>query len=345
MSYCMQSAERKRRYFKWTELDCKSCGGVSTIKKYILRRILSMIPPLLAVVTLVFLVIQLIPGDPVTVMMGKNADPEVAAALRALYGFDKPVFDQYWDWVKNLLHGDLGESFMLKESVGELALQRLARSGQICLIGIVLSLLIAVPAGITCALRHNTFADLGISSLTIVLISVPSFWLAILLSYWLGYKIPVFPVFGYTPIGEDFKKSILTTMLPAISVAAMMAATTTRLLRTSLLEVLDEDYILLARTKGCSEFRAIFVHALRNASIPVFTMVALQIAGLLGGVVVIERVFTFPGMGMLFVTAISNRDYPLLQGCMLVFALVVIVINFLTDVLYAALDPRIRLSK
>ena len=304
-----------------------------------------MIPPLLVVVTLVFLVIQFIPGDPVTVMMGKNADPEVAAALRAEYGFDKPPLEQYWNWLSGLVHGDLGDSYMLKESVGDLALQRLGRSGQICIIGIVLSLFIAIPAGITCALRHNTFADLGISSVTIVLISVPSFWLAILLSYWFGYKIPIFPVFGYTALGEDFWESILTTMLPAISVAAMMAATTTRLLRTSLLEVLDEDYILLARTKGCSEFRTIFVHGLRNASIPVFTMVALQIAGLLGGVVVIERVFTFPGMGMLFVTAISNRDYPLLQGCMLVFALVVIVINFLTDILYAALDPRIRLSQ
>lgn len=314
------------------------------MRKYIINKILSMIPPFIIVITLVFIVVHLIPGDPVTVMLGKEADPTVAAALRAKYGFDKPIMEQYFNWIGNLLRGNLGESYSLKESVGTLALERLGRSGQICVIGITFTLLIAVPAGIVCALTHNSLSDLGISTITIVLISIPSFWLAIMLSYQFGYKMPIFPVFGYTPLKEDFWKSVLTTMLPAISVAAMMAASTTRLLRTSLLEVLDEDYILLARTKGCSEFRTIFVHALRNASIPVFTMVALQIAGLLGGVVVIERVFTFPGMGMLFLSAIDNRDYPLLQGCMMVFASITIIINFLTDILYAVLDPRIRLQ-
>lgn len=314
------------------------------MKKYILHKIIGMIPPFIAVVTLVFVIVHLIPGDPVTVMLGMDANPEVAEALRIKYGFNKPILQQYFDWVGNLLHGDLGESYMLKESVGKLITQRLGRSGQICIIGIVLTLVIAIPAGIACALTHNTFTDLGISTITIILISIPSFWLAIMLSYEFGYKIPIFPVFGYTPLKEDFWKSIWSTMLPAISVAAMMAASTTRLLRTSLLEVLDEDYILLARTKGCSEFRTIFVHGLRNASIPVFTVVAMQIASLLGGVVVIERVYTFPGMGMLFMNAIADRDYPLLQGCMLVFASVVIIINFLTDILYAVLDPRIRLS-
>jgi peptide/nickel transport system permease protein len=315
------------------------------MRKYIIKRLLSTIPPIIAVVTLVFLIIQFVPGDPVTVMMGKEASEEVAAALRAKYGFDQPVHVQYLNWIKDLARGDLGESYSLKNPVVDLITKRLGHSGQICLLGITFSLVLAIPVGIICALKHNSIVDLGISAVTIILISVPSFWLAIMLSYVFGYKIPILPVFGHVPLSKDFWGSIKTTMLPAISVAAMMAATTARLLRTSLLEVMNEDYILLARTKGNSEGRIIFIHAMRNASIPVFTMITLQIAGLLGGVVIIERVYTFPGMGMLIVSAISNRDYPLIQGAILVFAMIIVVINLLTDILYAALDPRIRLTK
>lgn len=313
------------------------------MKKFIFKRLLSTIPVVLGLIIVVFFIVHLIPGDPIAVMLGREATPEAYAALEAQYGFDKPLLEQFWSWFTSMLRGDLGVSLTLKKPVVEAIGERLPRSAVVCVFGIFLSLVIAVPAGIISALRHNTLTDLNITTFTLLLISLPSFWLGIILMMVFSVWIPILPSVGFvSPLKGGLWASFKTIILPVVTIAAALAASTTRLLRTSLLEVLGEDYIMLATVKGNSERRKLFIHALRNAAIPVFTTVSMQVAYLLGGEVIIEKVFAFPGLGQMLLSAIEKRDYPLIQGIVLVIALTVVIINLITDVLYAVIDPRIR---
>lgn len=315
------------------------------MKKFIIRRILTTIPVVLGLVIIVFFIVHLIPGDPISVMLGREVSPEAYEALTVKYGFDKPLLQQFWAWFSRLIHGDLGDSLTLKKPVLDAIAERLPRSSVVCVLGIALSLLIALPAGIISALKHNTLTDFNITTVTLLLISLPSFWFGIILMIVFSVWLPILPSVGYvSPLKGGIWNSLKSMILPVCTIAAALAATTTRLLRTSMLEVLNEDYIKLATMKGNSERRKLLIHALRNAAIPVFTTVSMQVAYLLGGEVIIERVFAFPGLGQMLLSAIEKRDYPLIQGTVLVIALIVVIINLITDVLYAVIDPRIRLE-
>jgi len=312
------------------------------MRKYIYKRLLAIIPVVICLTIIVFLIIHLVPGNPILLMFGYEPDPVQVEAIKELYGLDKPLYQQYFHWISNIIRFDWGKSIHLKEPVWGLIKERLPRTFVLCILGIGLSLLIAIPSGILSAVKHNTFTDLNITTFTLILISIPSFWLGIILVILFAVFIPIFPPGGYIPPEKGLWGSIVSITLPVVVIAAALAASTTRLLRSSLLEVLNEDYIMLARTKGNPNNRVLFIHALRNAFIPVFTTVSMQVAYLLGGEVVIERVFSFPGMGLLLISAIEKRDYPVIQGTILAFTLIVVFVNLITDVLYAAIDPRIK---
>lgn len=312
------------------------------MKKIIITRLLGLIPVLFFLLLIVFLIVHLIPGDPVQVLMGEFGTPELEAALKKKYGLDKSLPMQFLIWMAGIFRGDLGDSIMLHQPVLSIIKQRLPGTALLCVLGIIFSLIIAIPAGVISALRRNKMTDYAISTLTMFFVAVPTFWLGILLIIGFAVLIPIFPATGYTPISEGVGKWILSLVLPVFTIGTAIAASTTRLLRTSMLEVLNEDYVKLAITKGNPLRRVYYIHALRNAINPIYTTVALKFASLLGGVVIIEKVFAFPGMGLLLLNAIENRDYAVVQGTVFVFALIVIFINMITDICYPLIDPRIR---
>jgi len=310
--------------------------------RYILKRILTYIPIIVLISIMIFFIIRLIPGDPVQMMFGKNATQEQIQYVRTLYGLDKPLVQQYLTWVGNLLKGDWGTSIRLGEPVIGLVLERLPRTALLCFTGIILSIIIAVPSGIASALKHNTAADMLITSLNLVFISVPSFLCGILLIILFSVKLKVLPSSGYTSILENFGEGLRCLVLPTFAMASVFFASLSRLIRSSMLEVMGQDYVTLARVKGNKENRVLYIHALKNALIPAVTVIGLQIGYFLGGEVVVEKVFAYPGMGMLLVNAITQRDYPLVQATVFVFTLIVIVVNLLTDITYILVDPKIK---
>ena len=301
-----------------------------------------MIPALLGISVFVFLIIHLIPGDPISVMMGRVSDPEVLAALRAQYGLDKPLITQYFVWLGNVVQGNLGYSISTNEPVLSQILERLPRTLYLILGGVSITLLLAVPSGILAAARHNSWIDLGITTLTLILMSIPSFWLAILLILVFAVQFKVLPATGFVDPREGFGDFVRHMVIPSVALGATEAALVARILRSSMLDALRQDYISVARAKGAGERRVLYLHALPNAAIPVVTVFAIEVGYLLGGAIVIERVFAYPGMGLLLITAITTRDYPLIQGTILVFALLFCVVNLLTDIVYTLIDPRIR---
>jgi peptide/nickel transport system permease protein len=310
--------------------------------KYILKRLASLLLILLVVSVLVFFVIRLVPGDPIQLMFGKSANPERVAEVRALYGLDKPVWQQYFIWMGNLLKGNWGTSIRLDEPVIDLVLERLPRTALLCVLGILLSLAIAIPSGVIAAIKKNTIADVAITTGNLLFISVPSFLCGILLIVVFSVNLQILPATGYVSPLDDLWGSIRSLVLPTIAMAACFFAALSRLIRSSMLEVLNQDYITLARIKGNKEARVHYVHALKNALIPAITMIGLQIGYFLGGEIVVEKVFAFPGMGMLMLNALTQLDYPLIQATMLVFTIIIVVVNMLTDIAYMLVDPKIR---
>lgn len=310
--------------------------------RYILKRILSYIPILILISIMIFFIIRLIPGDPVQLMFGKKATAEQIEYVRALYGLDKPLWQQYITWATNILKGDWGTSIRLGEPVIETVLERLPRTALLCFTGIILSIIIAVPSGIASALRHNTAIDMGITSLNLLFISIPSFLFGILLIIIFAVILGMLPSTGYVSILEDPVEGLRCLVLPTFAMAGVFFASLSRLIRSSMLEVMGQDYITLARVKGVRERTVLFIHALKNALIPAVTVIGLQIGYFLGGEVVVEKVFAYPGMGTLLVNAISQRDYPLVQATVLVFTIIVIIVNLLTDITYILVDPKIK---
>ncbi len=310
--------------------------------RYVLKRIAVLLPILLVVSFLVFFMIRLVPGDPIQLMFGRSANPERVAAVRALYGLDLPVWQQYFVWMKNMLQGNWGTSIRLDEPVFALVLERLPRTALLCFSGILLAVVVAIPSGVLSAIKKNTVTDVLITTGNLFFISVPSFLAGILLIILFSIKLKLLPSYGYVSPLDDVVGSFRSLVLPTIAMAACFFAALSRLVRSSMLEVMSQDYITLARVKGNNEFRVHFVHALKNALIPAITLIGLQIGYFLGGEIVVEKVFAFPGMGMLLLTAISQRDYPLIQATILVFTIIIIVVNLLTDVLYMLVDPKIR---
>ena len=310
--------------------------------RYILKRILSYIPILVLISIMIFFIIRLIPGDPVQLMFGKKATAEQIQYVRTLYGLDKPLWQQYVTWISNILKGDWGTSIRLGEPVMGLVLERLPRTALLCVTGILLSIIIAIPSGIASAIKHNTGIDVGITTLNLLFISIPSFLFGILLIIIFAVKLGVLPSTGYVSILEDPSEGFRCLVLPTLAMAGVFFASLSRLIRSSMLEVMGQDYVTLARVKGVRERTVLFVHALKNALIPAVTVIGLQIGYFLGGEVVVEKVFAYPGMGTLLVNAISQRDYPLVQATVLVFTFIVIIVNLLTDIAYILVDPKIK---
>ncbi|MBU1627616.1 ABC transporter permease [bacterium] len=305
------------------------------MRDYIIRRLLLMVPVIVGVATLVFLFIHLIPGDPVVMMLGDTAQPADFEALRHELGLDKPLFTQYLDFWKGLFTLDLGRSFVTKERVLQRIFDRYWATCQLAIISLVISIMIALPAGIISSAKPDSIFD-RLSMLVAMLgISVPSFWLGPMLIYFFSVKLDLLPVSG--------SGTFLHLILPGITLGTGMAAITARMTRASMLDVIKMDYIITARAKGLSEFKVFFKHALRNALIPVVTILGLQTGALLSGAIITETIFSWPGIGYLTIEAIKYRDYPQVQACILVISSSYVIINLLTDLLYSVINPRIEL--
>lgn len=314
---------------------------------YIGRRILLIIPTILGVFTLVFLILHLAPGDPIQVMLmdfESGATPELIQELKEQFGLDKPLYEQYFLFIKNALSGDFGTSIIRRRSVLSLLVPTIWPTVALAFAAILCSIVIGIPAGVAAALRRNKPADYVTMAIAVIWLSIPGFWLGILLIYYLGYKLPIFPMFGGA-LGGGILTQLHHLVLPAFAIGARSAALLARMTRSSILEVLGQDYVRTARSKGLAERTVIYKHALRNAIIPVITIVGMDLAYLLGGTVIVETVFGRVGLGKTMVDAIIDRDYPVAQGAILLFAVGVIVVNVLTDLAYAVVNPKIRLSK
>jgi len=292
------------------------------------------LPVLWLVVSIVFLLIHIVPGDPVEQMLGEGARPADITALRHAYGLDLPLRTQYARYWRGVLHGDLGRSIRLNDSVTHLVLTRYPFTVELTAAALIIALLLAIPAGISAALHRGQLRDHVLSVVSLFGLSFPAFALGPILILLVSIKLGWLPVSGAGDLSH--------LILPAVTMGSALAAILTRMVRTSMLEELGQDYIRTARAKGLPERTVVYKHALRNAMIPVLTLIGLQFGALLAGAIVTETIFSWPGIGRLTVSAISNRDYPLLQGCILAIGLTYVLVNLATDVLYRVVNPRIR---
>lgn len=310
---------------------------------YIARRLVHAIFIVWAVATSVFFLLQLIPGDPVAHMLGEQYTPEAADALRERLGLNQPLHVQYANWMGHAARGDLGRSIATGQPVSEAIASALPKTLSLALVSFAISLCIALPTGIIAALKRNSFADYLVSIAAFVGVSMPSFWFGIMLVIVFAVQLDWLPSIGYASISEDgFWEWLQHLILPAIACGAAYAAILMRFVRAGLLEVLGNDFIRTARAKGLSEQRVIVAHALRNSLVPVVTVAGIQLALLLNGAVVIEVVFSIRGLGRLLVAGIFDRDYPIVQGVILLVAVMFVAANLIVDVLYTLVDPRIR---
>ncbi|TCC08683.1 ABC transporter permease [Kribbella soli] len=291
---------------------------------------------------LVFAFMAVLPGDPARVALGVNASDEAVAELRRQFGLDRPLPTQYFDWLGGLLHGDLGTSYVSKVAIGPQVFDRLQVTLWLVVAGMVIALVVAVPAGTVMAARHRKISGLALSAFSQVGVAVPAFLAGILLIVVFAVRLGWLPANGWTPPAQDPAMFLKQLILPALSLGLVQGAVLTRYVRSAVLEVLREDYLRTARAKGLRPFQALWRHGLRNAAVPVLTVLGLQLATLLIGAVVVERVFVIPGLGSLLLDGVSNRDLLLVQDVVMVLVIAVLLVNFIVDLLYVALDPRLR---
>ncbi|MET0969450.1 MAG: ABC transporter permease [Tardiphaga sp.] len=312
--------------------------------RYLITRLISLIPILFGASVVAFLLVRLVPGDPAIALLGMEADARSLAALRQQLALDQPMVVQYVTWISHILTGDFGRSIQGGRAVFPLLLGALAPTALLSAAALVISLVIAIPAGIVAATRRNSGADYTASFLALCGLSLPSFWLGILLILAFSIYLPVLPASGYVSPLVDPLGHLSHLVLPAVTLGTALAAATMRMTRATMLEVMRADYVRTARAKGLSRRTVIWGHALRNARMPIVTLLGIQLGQLLGGVVVTETVFSWPGIGKLTVDAIFARDYPVVQGAVLLTATLFVLINLVTDLIYTMLDPRVRLS-
>ena len=309
--------------------------------RFIINRLLMALPTVVIVSITVFALIRFIPGDPAALMLGDMAEPEQIAAMRSELGLDKSIPQQFLIWSENVLTGDFGRSIVNNEPVLPLVTARFMVSAEIVLIAVALASLIAVPAGVIAAWRQNSITDLALVGTATVLLSIPTFWLGLLLLLLFGLKLGWLPVLGYVSIGSNFWGGLIYLVLPIMTLVIHEMGVLIRMARASTLEVLRLDYITHARAKGLSESAVLWKHAFKNAFGPTWTMIGLILGNLLGGIAVIETVFTIPGLGRLMVDSIFARDYPVIQGCLLFVAISYVLVNLIVDLLYPLFDPRV----
>ena len=304
--------------------------------EYLARRILALVPVALGVATLTFAIIHLVPGDPIVAMLGESAAPADVVAMRHQMGLDRPLFTQYLSYLGGLAVGDLGESTSYRRPVSQLIVERFPATIELAAAGMLVAILIAFPLGIIAGSNPGGAADLGAMGFAIVGISVPHIYLGPLLMILFSLDLRWLPLTG--------RGGFAHLVLPAVTLGTALAAILARMLRQSLIRVRESDYMRTARSKGLSERAALVRHGLRNALTSVVTIIGLQMGALLSGTLITEMIFSWPGLGRLLIGAIGARDYPLVEGCVLAFAMTYVVVNMATDVVYAAIDPRVRIS-
>ncbi|MEA2585790.1 MAG: peptide/nickel transport system permease protein [Thermomicrobiales bacterium] len=312
--------------------------------RYILRRVVITIPTLVLLSFIIFAIVRVIPGDPVGVLLEKNQDPVLAAELRRHYGLDQPLPVQYGRWMRDVLGGSFGRSMINGVPVSDLLAQRFPRSLWLMGGGVGVALLIAVPVGLLAAARQNSWFDILATGLVALLMSIPTFWIGILYILLFAVQLHWLPATGFSDPFVDPWQFLKHMWLPWLTLGGTLAALTARIFRASLIEALASDFTRTAAAKGLSSRRVILAHACRNAAIPTVTVLGMEMGYLIGGAVVTERVFAYPGMGLFLVDAIFARDYPVIQAGLLVFATAFVLMNLLTDIVIAVIDPRIRLG-
>lgn len=312
------------------------------LPRYVLSRLLLLLPVLFGTSLLIFLLLRLIPGDPAQVILGLRATPERLIIVREELGLDLPMHLQYGQWLGKLLAGDLGRDYRSNEAVTALLGTRLPVTIQLTLMSLALAILIAVPLGIRAATKPGGIADRLSMALGLFGISIPDFWLGIMLILVFSLGLRIFPSSGYIRLHEDLPGNLRSFFLPALTLAVGLSAVLVRVTRSAIVEVLERDFVKFLRAKGLRERLVIYQHVLRNASIPIVTVIGLQFGYLLGGAVIVEEVFSLPGVGRLIVSATLERNYPVVQAGMLVVACLFILVNLVTDVLYALINPKIR---
>ena len=309
---------------------------------YIARRLLATIPVMALVAVFVFTLLRLTPGDPAAIIAGSAATTQDVAAIRVKLGLDQPIVAQFVVWVGNMARGDFGESFFFKKTVASLVADRIEPTLMLSLTTMALSIAIAVPLGVLAAYRQGTWIDRVVMGFSVLGFSVPVFVIGYLLIYVFAIELNWLPVQGYQSLRDGVAGCLLRLVLPSLTLSVIYVALIARITRTSVLEVLGEDYIRTARAKGLADRVVLMRHALRNAAVPIVTVIGLGVALLIGGVVVTESVFSIPGLGRLTVDAVLARDYPTVQAVILLFSFAYVLVNLLVDVSYTALDPRIR---
>jgi peptide/nickel transport system permease protein len=314
------------------------------MSRYILTRLLLAIPSLFLAAVAVFAIIRLIPGDPVQIMMGESGSAQQVAAVRESLGLDRSVPEQFLHWLGTILTGNLGASIVNKEDVLELVLDRAQVTAIVVFSAILLASLVAIPLGLFAAWRQNSRLDFAAVASATLLLSFPSFWLGLLLLTLFGLKLGWLPVVGYVPLSSDLSGGLLYLILPVVTLMAVEIGTLLRMSRSSAIEILRLEFVTHARAKGVPEWRVLFRHVLPNSFAPTWTVIGLVLGHLLGGIAVLETVFTLPGLGRLLVEAIFARDYPVVQGCLLFGASSYILINLLVDLVYPVFDPRVSLE-
>lgn len=311
---------------------------------FLLKRLLTLIATLVGASVVVFLVLEILPGNAAQMLMGPDAAPEAVQALAIKLGLNLPPMQRYWQWVSGMLVGDLGLSYAYSSPVLELVLERLALTVPLAVMAMALTTVLALVVGVYAASRHNRLGDVGLMGLTQIGIAVPNFWFAILLILLFSVHLQWFAAGGFPGWDEGVAEGLKALLLPALSLAVVQAAILARITRSAVLEVLREDFVRTARAKGLSQRATLWRHVLRNAMIPVVTVMGLQFANLLAGTIVVENVFYLPGLGRLIFQSISNRDLIVVRNCVMLLATMVVVVNFVVDVLYAVIDPRVKAS-
>lgn len=309
---------------------------------YIIRRVLGLIPVLILVAVVSFLLIHIIPGDPAAVMLGTDATPQEVEKLREDLGLNEPLHVQFYRWISRVLRGDLGDSFFMGRPVTVALLERLPATILLAVAALFFAVLIGVPAGIIAAVKQNSITDQLVMIIALIGVSLPSFWIGLNLILIFSVNFRWLPSGGYVPLTENFIDGLRCLLMPAFALGFMQAALIARMTRSSMLEVLRQDYIRTARSKGLAEQVVVGLHALKNAMIPILTVIGTAFGVLLGGAVIVETVFAYPGIGRLVVAAVQRRDYPVIQGALLLVSSIYVLVNLLVDILYTLIDPRIK---
>lgn len=309
---------------------------------YIIRRVLATIPVLLVVALVVFALIRFAPGDPAAIIAGQESTEEEVEGIRRQLGLDRPLPIQLGIWFRDILRGDLGQSILSKHEVTDLIVQRVVPTLSLAVLTEIFALAVAIPIGVLAAWKANSWIDRVVMVFATLGFSIPVFWLGFILIFFFAIKVPLFPAAGYVAPSEDFISYLHRLALPSLATGVIIMALIARMTRATVLETLREDYVRTARSKGLSENRVLIRHALRNAALPIITVIGLGIAALLSGLVVTESVFGIPGLGRLLLNAIVSRDYPIIQGTILAISVVYVIINLLVDISYAFFDPRVR---